>query len=45
MLIQSVSTGRIYMVLASAGQRQVDSGKFVRVDATRAKHIKASLAC
>lgn len=42
--IQSTETGRIYMVLKSAGEAQLKSGKFVRVDDARVDRIKASLA-
>jgi hypothetical protein len=42
MFIQSVQTGKIYKVLATAGERQLKSGKFVRVDDARVERIKAS---
>lgn len=42
--IQSTTTGRIYHVLKSAGEAQLKSGKFVRVDDARVDRIKASLA-
>jgi hypothetical protein len=45
MFIQSVMTGKIYRVLATAGEAQVKGGQFVRVDDTRVERIKASLAC
>jgi len=44
MYIQSVYTGKIYRVLATAGERQLKSGQFVRVDDARVARIKASLA-
>jgi len=44
MFIQSVKTGKIYMVLKSAGEKQLKSGQFVRVDDDRVERIKASLA-
>jgi len=44
MYIQSVATGKIYIVLATAGERQLKSGQFVRVDDDRVERIKASLA-
>jgi hypothetical protein len=44
MFIQSVVTGKIYMVLATAGEKQLKSGQFVRVDDARVERIKASLA-
>jgi len=44
MYIQSVKTGRIYTVLKSAGEKQLKSGQFIRVDDARVERIKASLA-
>lgn len=42
MFIQSVRTGKIYNVLKTAGEKQLKSGQFVRVDDARAERIKAS---
>ena len=42
--IQSVQTGRIYAVLQSAGEAQLKSGQFVRVDDARAERISAAIA-
>lgn len=42
MYIQSVQTGKIYMVLATAGEKQLKSGQFVRVEASRVERIKAA---
>lgn len=41
--IQSTATGKIYMVLKSAGEKQLKSGQFVRVGAARVARISASL--
>ena len=42
--IQSAMTGKIYKVPKTAGENQLKSGKYVRVDDARVERIKASLA-
>ena len=43
MYIQSTMSGRIYMVLKSAGEKQLKSGHYVKVDQARVERISAAL--